>query len=103
MTEGGIRLSNSKASFNISRFLPSGSNHRPAYRCHCEAPDQESSIPINLLRPGDDLIDVVHAENLVINDALNEIEEAPPEQQSANEHLIGPVKMASVSRLPQGK
>ncbi len=48
---------------------------RPATEDHRCAPDQEADIPVDPLLPRDRLVDVVQAKQMVVDHALNDVEE----------------------------
>src|SRR5215213_1974789 len=73
----------------------------PACDEHRHTPHQEADIPIDAVLDRNQLIDVVNAEELVVNEALDHIEGPKAYQHRANEQLVRPIKMAAMRVMPE--
>src|SRR5690242_4443292 len=67
---------------------------------HCDTPDQKAKIPIDALRLINDFVDVMNAEQFVINDALGQVEDSPSEQQRSQQRPARPVEMSCTRSAP---
>src|SRR3954447_15419528 len=81
--------------------LFAGAHEHPAYDEHRRTPHQEADVPIDTVLDRNQLIDMVNAEDLVVNKALDHIENPKAYQNRANEQPVRPIEMAAVRVTPE--
>src|SRR5690349_24845174 len=80
-------------------LLPPSPQQEPPTHEHRGSPNQEAKIPPDPLVARHRLIDVMDPEDLVIDHALDQVENAEAHQHRAREQLTGPAYMRAM-RLP---
>jgi hypothetical protein len=74
---------------------------KPSADKHGRAPDQKADVPLDPLVERNGFVDVVEAEQLVIDQTFNNIEDAEAHQECAGEELAGPADMVFLRVAPQ--
>src|SRR5687767_12911667 len=73
----------------------------PAVEEHHESPREKAEIPPDPLRCGHGLVDMMYSEQLMVDDALDRVEEAEAEQQCADEVTRAPLDVLCARTMPQ--
>ena len=72
---------------------------KPAAYQHCSTPGQEADIPEDPLLPRHCLVDVVDAEQVMIDDPFDQVEQTEADQERAGEQLGRPSDVPATSRV----
>ena len=97
----GRRVSDHRRRLRILRLgarTKAAAIKRPAPQDHRCPPHQESDVPIDPLLAWDGLIDVMEAEQLMIDQSFDDVEDAEPHKQGAGKHL--PTREAGLAAHP---
>src|SRR5215211_7862515 len=68
----------------------------PASNEHGCAPCEKADVPENALGLRNRLVDVMHPKHLVVDQALDHVEDAPTQQKSASQKLVRPDQMLAM-------
>src|SRR5688572_29043122 len=84
-----------------SRSWPAAAREQPATREHRRTPGEETEIPPDPLRGRHRLVDVVNAEDVVVDHTLDQIEAAEADEGGAGEQLGRPARVRPARRPPE--
>jgi hypothetical protein len=82
-------------------LFPSSLEQQRTDNDHCQSPNKKSNVPVDSLGSRHQLVDVMNAQDFVINNSLDKVENTPPQEKRANQQLIGPIEVPMVSGSPQ--
>ena len=84
----------------LDRFTLPNLEQEPAADQHGSTPDQEADVPEDPLLPRHGLVDMVDAEQVMIDDAFDQVEQTEADQERAGEQLGRPSYVPATGRPP---